>query len=115
MGEPDAMFDKGIEAFGGISKFVKKVKQLLSNQTCGGIKAPTSLLIQIQSLLKRIVEQCFEAGAEDVYVFDNTCDEWKRCYENSGIEKAVVKQVENLFPQMMKSITVKLKSPEVKD
>ena len=26
---------------------------------------------------------------KDVYVFDHTCDDWKRCYSNSGIEAAV--------------------------
>ncbi|MCU0364838.1 MAG: DUF362 domain-containing protein [Ignavibacteriaceae bacterium] len=38
---------------------------------------------------KRIVQHCYEAGAKEVYVFDNTCDDWKRCYSNSGIERAV--------------------------
>ncbi|MFW5760123.1 MAG: DUF362 domain-containing protein, partial [Cyclobacteriaceae bacterium] len=28
------------------------------------------------------------AGAKDVYVFDNTCDSWTKCYSNSGIERA---------------------------
>jgi Uncharacterized conserved protein len=40
-------------------------------------------------LVKRIVEHCLQAGAKEVLVFDNTCDQWQRCYSNSGIEKAV--------------------------
>src|SRR5690606_37119210 len=28
------------------------------------------------------------AGAKDVFVFDNTCDNWVKCYANSGIERA---------------------------
>jgi uncharacterized protein (DUF362 family) len=40
-------------------------------------------------LVKRIIEQCFNAGAKSVHVFDNTCDNWNKCYENSGIQKAV--------------------------
>jgi uncharacterized protein (DUF362 family) len=39
--------------------------------------------------VKRIIEQCYSAGAKTVYVFDNTCDNWNKCYENSGIQKAV--------------------------
>jgi uncharacterized protein (DUF362 family) len=35
------------------------------------------------------VKQCYQAGAKEVYVFDNTCDNWERCYRNSGIERAV--------------------------
>src|SRR5690606_2073625 len=34
-------------------------------------------------------KQCFDAGAKDVYVFDHTCDNWNKCYSNSGIERAV--------------------------
>jgi len=40
-------------------------------------------------LVSRIIKHCFDAGAKDVYVFDHTCDNWNRCYSNSGIEKAV--------------------------
>ncbi|MDP1994876.1 MAG: DUF362 domain-containing protein, partial [Ignavibacteria bacterium] len=40
-------------------------------------------------LVTRIIKHCFDAGAKDVYVFDHTCDNWNRCYTNSGIEKAV--------------------------
>ncbi|MCK7540604.1 MAG: DUF362 domain-containing protein [Marinilabiliales bacterium] len=40
-------------------------------------------------MLKRIIEHCIRAGAKEVYVFDNTCDNWIKCYKNSGIEQAV--------------------------
>jgi uncharacterized protein (DUF362 family) len=40
-------------------------------------------------LVRRIVEQCREAGAKAVYVFDYTCDHWQRTYRTSGIEQAV--------------------------
>jgi uncharacterized protein (DUF362 family) len=42
-------------------------------------------------LVKRIVEQCLMAGAGTVTVFDHTCDNWRQCYQNSGIETAVKK------------------------
>jgi uncharacterized protein (DUF362 family) len=37
----------------------------------------------------RIIEHCLNAGAKQIAVFDHTCDQWKRCYINSGIERAV--------------------------
>jgi uncharacterized protein (DUF362 family) len=40
-------------------------------------------------LVKQIIKHCFNAGAKDVYVFDHTCDDWKRSYSDSGIESAV--------------------------
>jgi uncharacterized protein (DUF362 family) len=33
------------------------------------------------------VEMCLAAGAKSVSIFDNTCDQWQRCYANSGMEK----------------------------
>jgi uncharacterized protein (DUF362 family) len=39
-------------------------------------------------LVAEIVRQCLKAGASEVMVFDNTCDDWKKCYPHSGIESA---------------------------
>ena len=38
------------------------------------------------SLVAEIVRQCRKAGAARVFVMDHTCDPWKSCYRNSGIE-----------------------------
>lgn len=88
-GEPAEMFDKAIAALGGMGKFVKKgqtvvVKPNIGWDTTVELGANTN-----PQLIGRIIEQCFQAGAKDVYVFDNTCDNWSRCYANSGIEEAV--------------------------
>jgi uncharacterized protein (DUF362 family) len=40
-------------------------------------------------LISQIITHCLNAGAKEVFVFDNTCDAWNRCYSNSGIENAV--------------------------
>jgi uncharacterized protein (DUF362 family) len=40
-------------------------------------------------LVSRIIKHCLDAGAKEVYVVDHTCDEWQRCYINSGVERAV--------------------------
>ncbi len=40
-------------------------------------------------LVTRIIEHCLDAGAKEVSVVDHPCDEWQRCYSDSGIEKAV--------------------------
>ena len=39
-------------------------------------------------LVAEIIKQCFDAGAKEVTVFDHTCDNWRKCYANSGIEDA---------------------------
>lgn len=88
-GEPDEMFDKGIEQLGGISKFVKKGQKVVVKPNIGWDVNPERAGNTNPQLVKRIIEHCFKAGAKDVFVFDHTCDDWRMSYKNSGIEDAV--------------------------
>ncbi len=87
-GEPDAMFDKGISALGGITNFVKKGQTVVIKPNIGWDRAPEMAANTNPLLIKRIVEHCVKAGADKVYVFDHTCHNWVKSYKNSGIEKA---------------------------
>lgn len=87
-GMPDTMFDKAIESMGGMKKFVRKGQTVCVKPNIGWDVIPEKAADTNPLLVKRIIEHCFNAGAKDVYVFDNTCDNWRRCYSNSGIEKA---------------------------
>lgn len=87
-GESNVMFDKAIEALGGISKFVKKNQTVVVKPNIGWDVVPEKAANTNPLLVKRIIEHCFNAGAKKVYVFDHTCDEWQKCYANSGIKKA---------------------------
>jgi uncharacterized protein (DUF362 family) len=87
-GEPDAMFDKAITAMGGMKKFVKKGQKVLVKPNIGWDVVPENAANTNPKLVARIIYHCFNAGAKDVYVFDHTCDNWKSCYADSGIEKA---------------------------
>ena len=88
-GEPDVMFDKGIQSLGGMKAFIKKGQTVVVKPNIGWDAIPERAANTNPILIKRIIQHCFEAGAKDVYVFDHTCDNWKRCYSNSGIETAV--------------------------
>jgi len=87
-GNPDSMFDLGIQELGGIGKFVRKGQKVLVKPNIGWDRTPEYAANTNPSLVKRIVEHCFRAGAKEVYVFDHTCDNWMSCYKNSGIEKS---------------------------
>lgn len=87
-GEPDVMFDRGIEEMGGMRKFVKKGQTVVVKPNIGWDAPPERGANTHPLLVKRIIEHCYNAGAKQVYVFDNTCNEWTKCYTNSGIEKA---------------------------
>ncbi|MFA6455230.1 MAG: DUF362 domain-containing protein [Bacteroidota bacterium] len=88
-GEPDVMFTKGIEALGGIGKFVKKGQRVVVKPNIGWDVSPERAGNTNPKLVTEIIKQCYSAGAKEVLVFDNTCDNWTRCYKNSGIEAAV--------------------------
>ncbi|GAB1474951.1 DUF362 domain-containing protein [Bacteroidota bacterium] len=88
-GEPAQMYKKGIEAMGGISKFVKKGQKVVVKPNIGWDKKPELAANTNPELIGAIVKDCLAAGAAEVVVFDHTCDEWQSCYKNSGIEDAV--------------------------
>jgi uncharacterized protein (DUF362 family) len=85
---PEAMFDKGIAALGGITNFVKKGQTVVIKPNMAWDRAPEIAANTNPLLIGRIVEHCIRAGAQKVYVFDNTCHNWVKSYKNSGIENA---------------------------
>jgi uncharacterized protein (DUF362 family) len=88
-GSPEAMFDIGIQSLGGISKYVSKGQKVVIKPNIGWDVTPEKAANTNPALIRRIIEHCIRAGAGEVYVFDNTCDDWVKCYKTSGIEKAV--------------------------
>lgn len=87
-GEPDMMFDKAIEAIGGIGQFVKKGQIVVVKPNIGWNREPETGANTNPLLVKRIVEHCVQAGAQKVYVFDNAVDSGIRTYKTSGLEEA---------------------------
>jgi uncharacterized protein (DUF362 family) len=88
-GDPVSMFNAGIAALGGIRSFVKSGQTVVVKPNIGWDASPERAANTNPELVGQIVKSCMDAGARKVMVFDNTCDEWTRCYKNSGIEKAV--------------------------
>lgn len=113
-GEADAMFDKAISEFGGMKKFVKPNQTVVLKPNIGWDVIPENAANTNPKLVSRIIKHCFDAGAKEVYVFDHTCDEWTRCYSNSGIEKAVKDAGGTIVPGHSESYyqTVEIKNGE---
>jgi uncharacterized protein (DUF362 family) len=120
-GEPDAMFDLGIQELGGMGTFVRKGQKVLIKPNIGWDVIPELAADTNPMLVKRIIEHCFKAGAKEVYVFDHTCDNWVNCYKNSGIERAsksagakvVPGNTENYYQEVQIPGGVRLKSTKV--
>ncbi len=88
-GEPEIMLDRALEALGGMGNFVKKGQTVVLKPNMSWDVPPERAGNTNPELVKHIVKKCFEAGASEVYAFDNTCDNWIRSYRNSGVEDAV--------------------------
>lgn len=97
-GEPGQMFDRGIAALGGIKRFVKPNQTVVVKPNIGWNTEPERAANTNPDLIKQIVAQALSAGAKKVYVFDNTCNVWHKCYERSGIKKAVATAGGKLVP-----------------
>jgi uncharacterized protein (DUF362 family) len=88
-----------IAAVGGIQTFVKKGDTVLVKPNIGWDRRPEFGATTHPVVVKSIVEECLRAGAKKVKVFDNPCNDMRRCYENSGIQPALkgMKDVEMKF------------------
>ncbi len=120
-GNPDAMFDLGIQELGGMGTFVRKGQKVLIKPNIGWDVIPDLAANTNPLLVRRIIEHCIRAGAKEVYVFDHTCDNWVNTYRNSGIERAAKAagarvlpgNTENYYQQIEIPNGVKLKRTKV--
>jgi len=97
-GEPAQMFQKAIAELGGIGKYVKKGQTVCIKPNIGWDKTPELASNTNPDLVGEIVRQCIAAGASEVVVFDNSCDDWRKAYKNSGIEAAVTAAGGKMLP-----------------
>lgn len=97
-GEPVAMFRRAIAELGGMSAFVKKGQKVVVKPNIGWDKVPALAANTNPELVAEIVKQCLNAGAKEVVVFDHTCDDWQKCYANSGIQQAAKAAGAKLMP-----------------
>ena len=87
-GEPAQLLERALAEMGGIGKYVKKDQTVVIKPNIGWDKKPDFAANTNPELVEALIKQCFKAGAKKVSVFDHTCDNWQKCYESSGIEKA---------------------------
>ena len=89
-GQPAVMLNRALKELGGISHYVKKGQRVVIKPNIGWDKTPELAANTNPELIGTLVKLCKSAGASEVIVFDHTCQDWKKCYTNSGIEKAVI-------------------------
>jgi uncharacterized protein (DUF362 family) len=86
--ELTTMFDKALEALGGLGKYVKSGQTVVIKPNMGWAAGPETAANTNPQLVAHIVKNALNLGAKKVVVFDNTCDNWASAYRDSGIEAA---------------------------
>jgi uncharacterized protein (DUF362 family) len=91
-----AITKNAINALGGIQKFVKTGNVVVIKPNLGWDRKPEYAANTHPLVVKAIAEECLKAGAKKVKIFDNPCNDPRRCYENSGVAGALkgIKNVE---------------------
>jgi len=88
-GAPTQMVRKAIDLLGGISRFVKKGQSVVVKPNIAWDRAPEFAATTNPAVAAEVVRMCIEAEASKVISFDRTCNDARRCYISSGLEKAM--------------------------
>jgi uncharacterized protein (DUF362 family) len=88
-GDYAALVRQTIDLVGGMSRFVKPGNTVVIKPNMGWDRAPELGANTHPLVVKTLVELALTAGAGRVEVFDYTCNEPRRAYQNSGIKDAV--------------------------
>lgn len=78
-----------IELIGGMKRFVSRGDVVIVKPNMGWDRRPELGANTNPEVIKAIVEMCFDAGAKKVIVMDNSVNDPRRCYKNSGIIDAL--------------------------
>ncbi len=84
-----AITRKAINAVGGMKRYVKTGDMVVVKPNIGWDRSTEFAANSHPLVVRAVVEECLAAGAKKVKVFDHTCNDPRRCYVNSGIEKAL--------------------------
>ena len=110
--EPAPMLRSMLAEYGGIETFVKKGDKVVLKPNIGWDKTPERGANTNPEIVGEMVKLCLAAGAAEVQVFDHTCDNWQKCYANSGIEAAVKAAGGKMVPAADESYYVEMSLPK---
>ncbi len=85
---PAAITKEALAALGGVGRFIAKGDKVMIKPNIGWDRTPELAATTNPEVVKTLVELCFQAGAKEVTVMDNTTNQAQRCYARSGIADA---------------------------
>lgn len=88
---------KAVEAMGGMGRFVKKGSIVVVKPNIGWDRTPEQAANTNPDVVGALIDLSFLAGAKRVNVFDMPCNEARRCYASSGIERVAREKGANIY------------------
>lgn len=85
---PSKITRAAIDGLGGIKRFIARGDVVVVKPNIGWDRAPEYAANTNPEVVATVVRLCFEAGASKVKVFDNTVNDARRTYKQSGIADA---------------------------
>jgi len=85
---PSPITETAIRALGGMSRFVSRGDVVLVKPNIAWDRTPEQAADTNPEVVATLVRLCLDAGAKEVKVFDNPCEDPRRCYVSSGIMEA---------------------------
>jgi len=83
------LVEETIQLLGGIGRYVKAGDSVVVKPNIGWDRKPEQAANSHPLVVKTLVKLALEADAKEVRVFDYTCNEKRRCYNNSGMTEAI--------------------------
>lgn len=78
-----------VEIIGGMKRFVSRGDVVVVKPNMGWDRKPELGANTNPEVIRALAEMCFDAGAKKVIVMDNSVNDPRRCYKNSGIIDAL--------------------------
>ncbi len=87
--DPVQVVAKALEARGGMSRYVSQGESVLIKPNIGWDRPPSLAANTNPLVVRETARLCLEAGASRVTVSDSPCNNPDRCFDRSGIRKAL--------------------------
>jgi uncharacterized protein (DUF362 family) len=85
---PARITEAAVQALGGMKRFISRGEVVLVKPNIAWDRTPEQAATTNPEVVATLVRLCLEAGAKEVKVFDNPCEDPRRCYVSSGIMEA---------------------------
>jgi uncharacterized protein (DUF362 family) len=104
-----------MDAMGGMKRFISKGDVVVLKPNIGWDRTPAYAATTNPEVVGTLAKLCYESGAKNVKVFDNTVSDARRCYKQSGIaDAAAASGAEMIFMDSRKYREVKLNGTALK-